>query len=228
MALRGSLRTASFAPLFVYLAVSAGAAAQTLPILQGEFWVELEPLVGIEGGNPETDEEQIELLLGEAQMVFSGMVYGFEFRYVPSDLRREVAEEFDLDLLAEIPWGDASLSVAQSRYQSGRRYVLIRYFVSEVQGSWVRFWDSNTHPTSTAIGEGNLFRGRDEKLTAIRNGVKEAIRAYTRTRVYTKPREISGLAAFASVPYVVIDEGTYRAKVEVKLDIREVLPYKVY
>ena len=57
---------------------------------------------------------------------------------------------------------------------------------------------------------------------------QSALRAYTRTRVYTKPREISGLAAFASVPYVVIDEGTYRAKVEVKLDIREVLPYKVY
>ncbi len=226
MALR--TRTALITATLFLTVFGVRLIARTLPVLQGEFWVEIEPFVRQEGAERESEDDQIRLLLEEARLVFAGMVYGFKFRYVPGDRRREVAEEFDLDLAAEIPWGDPALHVTESRYESGRRYVLITYFVSAEQGPWIRFWESNLHPSATAFGEGNLFRGREEKLNAIREGVKEAVRGYLRTREYNKPREISGLVAFASAPYVIIDAGVYRAKVEVKLDIREIVPYKIY
>jgi hypothetical protein len=203
-------------------------SAQTTPFFTGEFWVELEPVVRFEEIDTSSAEDQLKALLEEARFVFSAMLYGLEFRYVPLDLRRNVAEEFEIQLLAEIEWSDPRLSVVSSRYQNGRRYVHLRYAPNEEQSGWMRFWESNVHTVSSGYGEGNVFRGQEEKLEAIRNALKESIRGYLRPRENNKPREISGLAAFSSVPGVVIDSGIYRAKVDVKLDIRSVVPYKVY
>ena len=199
-----------------------------LPILASEFWVETAPLIELEGDKVESPEDQIRILLEEARYVFSGMLYGFSFRYVPLDIRREVEEEFDLEPLFEIVWGDPRLSVAESRRESGRRYALVRYWISEEQRSWVRFWASNVHATAAAFGSGDFFDGRIGKFDAIEEAVLESVRAYVRPRELNKPKEISGRLVFAEAPYVIIDGGEYRAKVEVKLDIREVVPYKLF
>jgi hypothetical protein len=217
----------AFASLLALLA-AAPAPAQELPIYEAEFWIELEPAVAIEGVDLSDGEEQARLLLEEARFVFSGMLYGFEFRYVPLDLRREVAEEFEITPLAEIRWGDPRLSITESRYRNGRRYVFIRYTVAGEQAAWVRYWGSNIHAVSAAYGTGNVFSGQEEKYAAVREGLKESIRAYARSREYNKPREISGRVAFASAPYIIIDSGEYRAKVESKLAIRSVIPYRTY
>lgn len=214
------------------LVISVGGAqlawGEAAVFLEGEFWVELEPMVRFEEADAGTSEDQIRVLLEEARFVYSGMLYGFSFRYVPLDLRREVEEEFEITPLAEIAWGDPRLTVAESRYSNGRRYLIIRYQPQENQLAWVRFWDSNIHAVSTAYGTGDVFHGQEEKRAAIEEGLKEAIRGYLRPREYNKPKEISGRVAFAEVPYVVIDSGYYRAKVEAKLDIREIVPYNIH
>ena len=208
--------------------LSAGAFSDEMPILSSEFWVETAPLIEIEGESTESPEDQIRILLEEARYVFSGMIYGFSFRYVPLDLRREVEEEFELEPLYEIVWGDPRLTVAESRRESGRRYALIRYWISEEQSSWVRFWDSNVHATAAAFGAGDFFDGRVAKFAAMEAAIRESVRAYLRPRELNKPKEISGRLVFAEAPYVIIDGGEYRAKVEVKLDVREVVQYQIF
>ena len=185
-------------------------------------------MVEFASGEQETGEDQIRLLLEEARFVFSGMVYGFRFRYVPSDRARAVVEEFDLVPLHQIAWGDPALSVVESRFEAGRRYALIRYWVAEEQQSWSRFWQSNVHAPASAFGSSDLFGGRSAKLEAIEEGVIESVRAFLRPREQNKPKEISGRVAFADVPYVVISGGEYHARVEVKLDIQEVIPYRIF
>ena len=230
MAIRSSQQFRTFilvtATLFLVFAVHLHS--EDLPILSSEFWVETAPLIEIEDDQIESPEDQIRILLEEARYVFSGMIYGFSFRYVPLDVRREIEEEFELEPLYEIVWGDPGLTVVESRRESGRRYALIRYWVSEEQSSWVRFWASNVHATAAAFGAGDFFDGRMAKFDAMEAGVLESVRAYLRPRELNKPKEISGRLVFAEAPYVIIDGGEYRAKVEVKLDIREVVPYTIF
>ncbi len=210
----------------VFLPISAWP--QNLHVLTGEFWLELEPHVRQEGRAPQSAEERIELLLSEAQYVFSGMIYGFSFRYVPLDLRRNVTEELEVKPVATILRGDPALAVVEARIESGRHFALIRYHVREEQRTWVDHWSSNLFERATGYGTGDMLKGEEQKRIAIENGIREAIRAYLRPREYNKPKEISGFAAFVDVPYVVIDEGHYRAKVSVKLDIRDIVPYRLY
>ncbi len=73
-----------------------------------------------------------------------------------------------------------------------------------------------------------MFLGIKEKNAAMSDGVKEAVRAYLRSRILNKPKEVRGKAVFSEVPYVIIDEGAYRAKVSVKIDIDEIIPYRIY
>ncbi len=219
-----------FAAAFFILVffVPSVVSAQDLPILTAEFWLELEPHIRVQGGTAETNDERIERLLREAQFVFSGMIYGFSFRYVPLDRRRGVEEELEVDPVATIKWGDPALSVVDARIDSGRHRALIRYNVGEKQRHWIDHWQSNIFERSTGYGRGNVFKGEDQKRRAVENGIREAIRNYLRPREYNKPKEIAGFAAFSEEPYIIIDEGFYKAKVLVKLDIRSVVPYKMH
>ena len=84
------------------------------------------------------------------------------------------------------------------------------------------------YATAAAFGAGDFFDGRMAKFDAMAAAVLESVRAYLRPRELNKPKEISGRLVFAEAPYVIIDGGEYRAKVEVKLDIREVVPYTIF
>ena len=54
-------------------------------------WVELEPLVRIEGGQYPIPVEKAErTLLEEARVLLSGMVYGWSFDYTPANSARGV------------------------------------------------------------------------------------------------------------------------------------------
>ena len=207
---------------------SQQVSGQNEPIYFGEFWGEVDPVEEIAAGEQEANEARVKAILEDAVYAFSGMVYGFTFRYVPVDFRREVAEELEIAPAAEIPWGDPGLSVVESSFVNGRQRLLIRYITHPEQSSWIEYWNSNVFPASSGYAEGNLLLGKREKQAAIERAIREAIREYLKPREANKPREISGMFAFDSVPRIIIDEGSYKAIVSVKLDIREVVPYKVF
>ncbi|MBT3271689.1 MAG: hypothetical protein HN368_00935 [Spirochaetales bacterium] len=198
------------------------------PILAGEFWVELSPFVQTEDEYPLSEEEAHRRILEEAQYVFSGIIYGFTFVYTPSDRTREVDEIFDIAITAQIPWGDPALSIVEVRSENNLLHALVRYTPIEHQLRWLRMMGSNVYPGSTGVGTGSLFLGVEQKTAAMSDGVKEAIRAYLRSRILNKPKEIRGKAVFTEVPYVIINEGTYSARVSVKIDIDEIIPYRIY
>lgn len=214
----------------VALPRSTTAHAQTdPPILQGVFWTETDPMIKEEGTTyPLTQEEIVRRLLEQARYTFSGMIYGFSFVYTPSDAARRVAELFVLEPIAEIPWGDPGLQVADVYYKDNREYAIIRYHTAERHMPRVRSWRTRTLAAATAYGTGDVFGGPEEKRAAVTEGVKEAIRAYYRGRIPNKPKEIRGDVAFRAVPYIVIDAGMYTAKVSITIREREVVPYRLY
>lgn len=211
----------------LFLLLLSAAALFPQDFLAGSFWVEYNPIVaGTE--YPQSDTEAARLALEEARYVFSGMIYGFSFRYTPSDMSRRVDEIFELEAIHSIPWGDRSLRVLGGTVDREYYKAEVLYELRDFQRQRLDYWDSNTFPSASGTGIGDLFIGREGKYEAIREGVKEAVRNYLRPRVFNKPREITGEAVLAEVPYIVIDAGGYHAKVRIKLEVREVQPYPVY
>lgn len=210
------------------IVISSICLAEDLPLLAGEFWVELDPVIQEDENSTLSEEEASKRLLEEAQYVFSGMIFGFSFLYTPLDRTREVDEIFELLPEAEIVWGDPALTVAEVRVSGNRKYALIRYYPHDFQKSWIEYSGSNLLSRASAYGYGDVFKGHSQKLKSIGEGIREAVRSYLRKRIFNKPKEIRGRAVLSDVPYVYIDAGRYVAKVRVKLDIREIIPYKIF
>ena len=205
----------------------AAASGRAETVLNEEFWAELQPLV-VQGEQAVTVDAAVRLVLEEARYVFSGMVYGFDFSYTPSDLGRKVEEEFSLKLRDEIVLGDPHLSVHQTRTEGSRLFARLRYGLRDFQEDRYRALRSNVMAAHAGAGEASFFKGPKEKISAIEQAVKNAVREYARTRIPNKPKRISGTLVLSAAPRIVIVSGTYRATCVVKLRIDETVPYKVF
>lgn len=225
---------ARFIAFLILLSLIAGAPVSSYSdpeydsiVYMGSLFVLLESSGPFE---PDLYDEDLAVrqLLEEAQYVFSAMIYGFKFIYIPKDNSRGVAEEFTIEAVHTIPWGDPGLSASSGRYKDGRYDADIRYNVSDEQLPWVISWDTNILSTVTAVGEGSLYAGLEGKKEAINNSIKESLRNYLRPRIYNKPRSISGTARLAAVPYIAMDSGKYLAMSKITLRFDKILEYKVY
>ncbi|RKX76145.1 MAG: hypothetical protein DRP87_12735 [Spirochaetes bacterium] len=217
--------------IFLFLPFSAEEAFPeelVREIISEVFWCELEPIIQEDEEYPPPRDQMLKQILAEAQFVFSGMIYGFRFVYTPLDLTRNVEEVFILEPLSRILWGDKNLKVESTRTDDDRLYARVRYRLADFQQDWLKLWESTTLPTASGTGRGDLFGGYKEKFTALRQGIKQAIRDYLRERVFNKPKEIRGEVLLMGAPYTIIDSGTYSAKVKIKLKIDEIVPYTLF
>ena len=212
--------------VFTFLALTCALSAQEF--LSGEFWLPFElPRSDFEIETPD-QMELINQMLGEMRFIFAGMIYGFSFTYVPSDIRRGVEEVFELGPQGEIFPGDLNLEVYQTRKTQSRFFTSAMYKVNDGQKRRLAYWDSAVFPVAEGVGRTNFFLGIEQKIEASKRGILEAIRSYLRKRVYDKPKKISGFARFTEVPYFTIDAGEFASKVRTALDIREIEYYKSY
>ena len=171
-------------------------------------------------------EESISLLLEEARWVFSGMIYGFRFVYVPSDTKREIEEIFLLEPLAMIPRGDPNLKVLSVTETDGRYYMTLAYTLEPYQELRVESWISSVFVSSGGSGEAP-FHEESCSIRAAENAVKDGLRNYLRPLEYNKPRKVEGLVAFRAVPVKTYISGGCRmdVKIQIRIDkIRDFIP----
>lgn len=217
------------ATLFCVASASWGQVDRGPEFLTERFWVDLEPPVGREGDTYPLDQERaVRMLLEEARYVFGGMIYGFDFRYVPADRRRGVGREFDLEPVAEISFGDPRLSVVATRVDDMRLIGTLEYRTADFQRSRLAGWMSADVPSVGAEGEEPYWRGYDARIPAIENGIRQAVRAQLRKMTDNKPREARGSLVLLGSPRVYVRSGAYRARVDVKIKVDEIRPYEVY
>ncbi len=196
-------------------------------LLIAEFSAETHPLIR-DTAAPPTRDEIIRSLLHEAQYVFSGMVYGFNFVYTPADPARKVSDAFDLKLIAEIPWGDPRMSVLDTRTANGLFFARITYRPADFQVARWEAWQSNSNAHASGEGKASYLKGSPARRTAVEEAVKNAIRRYVSGRIYSRPREISGSLALLDAPRIIVQTGNYVATVRIALDVRSVKPYTVF
>jgi hypothetical protein len=213
----------------VLLLTLAAAVLFANEFISIEIWCELEPMVDDkETHSPLTEEESYKLIFEEARFILSGMIYGFQFTYIPSDKTRGVEEFFEVTPIAEIPWSDKNLRLIHREISENRLYGRFTYELEPFQESRLKSWQTLTIPSAMGKGEGKINRGMREKKTAAFQAIKDAIRNFLRPRILNKPREIKGEAIFLECPESIIRAGNYSTTVKVKIDIKKVVPYTIY
>jgi hypothetical protein len=191
-------------------------------------WIELEPLVRIEAEYPIPLEKAERRLLEEARILFSGMVYGWTFVYTPGDRERRVEESFLLTPIAEIPWGSPRLSVQETEVADLKLFARISYSLSDDERARRMSWEGNSAALSMGRGTANVFKGPAEKLASLRDAIRDAVQNHLSTRVLNKPREIRGEVVLWEDPRTIVRAGTYTTTARVKLQVSEILPYRIF
>jgi hypothetical protein len=198
-------------------------------LLTIEVWCELEPPVREQDTDyPLSKRKAAEHILNEARFIISGMIYGFNFSYVPFDKSRNVSEQFEINPIAEIPWGDKNLKIIDSEMRNKKLFAKVQYELEEFQISRRNAWLSNAIPSATGRGQGNLFKSFSEKIISYEQAIKNAIRNLLRPQHFNKPRQIRGQALIEEAPHIYITSGTYVSQLKVKLQISEIVPYSVF
>ena len=222
--------------VFIILLAAVIAEADDLPVYSAELFYPIEntpdfysaPDFGDGEDRKENTDSGKKELFKEAQFLFSGMVYGFEFKYVPGDKRRDVDEVFEIEPIGTIKWGDPRLKIKNARSEGNRNLIQFSYYPAENMRSWIMYWSSGAFPMTGGKADGSFLKGFAAKEDAVKKGVKEAVRNYMRSRIHNKPQKIEGEFVFASPPVYSYAGGIYTASVKVKLNVKKVSSYGVY
>ncbi len=216
--------------VFLLLALAAAplpAQAPENPILVVEHWSERAPLIsGVDG--PLTREVVLERLVTEAQIILSGMIYGFSFSYTPSNPDRSIPEQFQMEPFGTVPRGDPGFEVFQTWTEGDRLYARILYTMTDEQLQWFNGWQSSANASSSGVGTVPFVRGPVAKIDALQDGVRSAVREYLREQVRNRPREATGAVLLRESPRFGVNAGDYTARVDVLVQIDSVEPYRVY
>lgn len=184
-----------------------------------ELWTADDSIFHPDEGSPEVR------ILREARYIVSGIVYGWDFSYTPSDAQRRVSERFQLQPTGEIPWGAPGLRVRDLKDAGGILYGQIDYTFSSEEEALLRTWGSFREARSSGAGSASIEDGTDGKLRSMEKAIHEAVRSYLRGRLPNRPREVTGAVALAGPPRVRIVAGEYEARLTVVIEIRNILQY---
>ena len=64
-----------------------------------------------------------------------------------------------------------------------------------------------------------------DRTDAVRNAIKDAVRAYFRTKIKNKPKEIRGRVLLRREPLIGIDAGRYKVQLDFFLETDKIVPY---
>ncbi len=226
------MRALVILPILALVAASAPMArAEDPDRLFIRPWTELEPLVQIGPGPypiPVVTAEKTLLEMG--RVLLSAMVYGWSFSYEPGDRTRGVQERFDLQPLAQIPWGSPRLRVVETERTDSdtRLWARISYAMDDQESRRRAAWDSVTAERSSGQGAAPLQLGEAGRTSSLEAAVRDAIRRSLDVRYVNKPRRVTGEVVLWADPTVLIRSGTYLTTVTVKLLIRELIPYRIF
>jgi len=231
-----AFRRPAFLLAFLVLgAVSVGAQAEfTDTILQGELWMPFQALTPGELEKRVPDEQKLDALLEEMQVVFSGMVYGWSFTYRPVDPDRKVDEFLDVVPLGRIvgttgdPTTARAMAVATRTDDQGILSVQFRYYLPAYESARRRAWASFNLDQAMGTGRAKVVDRLESRLDALRQSLKEAVRALLRPRYFNRPQEITGEALLREVPRYSLQSGQYVCTARYQVRILKVREYPIY
>ena len=157
--------------------------------------------------------------------IVSGMIYGWTFQYTPSDIKREISEEFILKPIAVIKKGDPGMNFRDNWVKDHIMYQNIVYRLADFQKKYIRSWSTALIPDSYGEGESSIHK-IDGKSISLREAIKDSIKREFQSRGKDKPRSINGQILLKENPRLFINSGIYHTQVETFILYKNIRDFK--
>lgn len=234
--------------LYIFLILFAGGMlyAQTPSVVRNirlPLWAELDAYPGLFPVNDETDgqsENQNEVrnegqydfpvkqIRKIAPFIISGMVYGWNFVYVPYDKARGVEEYLEVTEVVSSEVIKGGITYVSPWISDNNLNCWVEYSRTDSQVQNYQLWSSIQNPVIGGIGYASVEKGFEGIEEAAREALKDAIRNYYRKTVKNKPKEINGAVLVRDFPTLGISSGRYVINLDFFLECGKIVEYSVY
>ncbi len=206
--------------------------AQTDPTLRIELWVPFDedPSLGIA---PEPDEAvwmpAVRALHQVTPFIFSGMIYGWEFSYTPSDKTRGIEEYFEVTPLGSVQLKDPRLTFHDSLLTDTKIITQAEYERTAHMMKNREHWQSSTTAKVSGKGYGSVHEGTSGMQKAVEDAIKNAVRTWAQSYTKNKPKEIAGSIVLSDkTPLIGVKNGQYVADLDFFLYVVTINQYQFY
>ena len=216
-------------------------------VLRGMVRIELMPIYGayIDVEYPLEKDTAYRRALDEAALFFSAQIYGWSFHYDIGERARGIAEEFELEPLGEIRWGDPGLRVTQAHFEN-RDFRFTSHGIADVLTAWfdyrptplqarrIEMWRKGTIRTAQAIGYGPLGGPSDNsgwleiKKNTLEDSARAAVRAMLQGSEKNRPKQAKGFISLQTFPSFWMDAGRWAAQARFRVEITEIIPFSAH
>lgn len=160
--------------------------------------------------------------------LLSGMIYGFNFEYTPSDKRRNVSEYWDFTLIKEINKSTNQLEYKNPFVEDNKLICWVYCDRTLEQIAEYKHWTSIVYPKVKGIGKASVENGFEGIKEACSQAAKQAVREYWRTMIKNKPKEISGKLLLVENPRIYIKNGEYVVDLDFFMETDRIISYTYY
>ena len=163
-----------------------------------------------------------------APYIINGMVYGWNFVYVPSDKARGVEEYLEVTEIISSDVIKDGIKYSSPWIENNYLNCWAEYTRTDSQVQNYGLWASIQNPVISGIGYAPVENGFDAIEEAARESLKNAIRNYYRKVIKNKPKEINGKVLIRSFPTMGIDAGRYVINLDFFLECGRIIEYTIY
>ncbi|BDC92352.1 hypothetical protein [Treponema bryantii] len=195
------------------------------------LWAELDAYPGLELSS-DKDEDQFDFPISQmrkmAPFIVNGMVYGWNFVYVPYDKARGVEEYLEITEIVPSDVIRDGITYASPWISNNNLNCWVEYTRTDSQVQSYNLWASIQNPVIAGIGYGSVEKGFEGIEEAARESLKAAIRNHYRKTIKNKPKEITGSVLIRKFPTLGIDSGRYVINLDFFLECGKIIEYSVY
>ena len=195
------------------------------------LWAELDAYPGLELTSDE-NAGQFDFPISQmhkiAPLIINGMVYGWNFVYVPYDKARGVEEYLEITEIVPAEVIRGGIKYSSPWIENNNLNAWVEYTRTDSQVQSYNLWASIQNPVIAGIGYGSVEKGFEGIEEAARESLKAAIRNHYRKTIKNKPKEITGSVLIRKFPTLGIDSGRYVINLDFFLECGRIVEYSVY
>ncbi len=193
------------------------------------LWAQMDAYPGIEQAEEDSFALPVRKIKEISPLILSGMVYGWNFEYVPYDKARGVQEYFEFTPINELSEAEiSSIKYAKPWVEDSNLYCWVEFRRSDAQIHLYKGWESILHPRIKGEGYAPLSEGFDGVKKACSEALKYAVRNYERKWIKSKPKEITGKVLMREPPKIGIDAGRYKITLDFFMETDKIVEYKTF
>ena len=181
------------------------------------IWAEVDAYPGTQAATDDIDAKEFSYPIARIKetvpFLIEGLVYGWNFTYVPSDKTRGVEEFFEIEPVQKLSDGQkndgGTIEYSSVWIENNRFNCWVDFTRTDHQVQTYNLWASIQNPTIQGRGYGDLTKGFDGIKEAAEDSLKNAVRSYYRNLIKNKPKQITGAVLLRKTPLLGIDSGRY-------------------